>query len=86
MKAILKAIVLCGVVAGLSLLALVLWVARPRCEQEVIESLPSPDGRYIASTVTENCHATTPVVTLVTIRTANRDLSRSFYSNKITDS
>jgi hypothetical protein len=68
-----------------SLLCVLLWVARPHCEQEIGESVTSPDGRYVASIVVENCHATTPLVTLITIRRTNHDFSRSFYSHEITD-
>ena len=55
------------------LLALAL-ACRPTCEREVLQSATSPDRRYIANVLIENCHATSPFVTIVTIHRIEDDL------------
>ena len=39
----------------------------PACDDEIRQSAPSPDHRYIARVFVENCHATAPFVTVVSI-------------------
>jgi hypothetical protein len=85
MKRVFKVVLRVTLLLTFSLICMLLWFLRPRCEQEIGESVTSLDGEYVASTVVENCHATTPAVTLITIRHINQRFSRSFYSNAITD-
>lgn len=40
----------------------------PECAEDVVASEGSPDGRYVATVFVRNCHATSPFVTIVSIR------------------
>ena len=63
---------LAGVIMAVALLR-----CRPECSVDIIQQSSSPDGRYVATVFGEDCHATSPYVTLVNLR----DARKSFDSN-----
>lgn len=55
-------------------LAILLGSCSPECAVEQKQSVASPDGRWVATVLTQNCHASSPLVTLVSVRCADCEL------------
>jgi hypothetical protein len=60
-------------------LAAVVLSCTPECERDIRETVTSPDGQHIATVILENCHATSPSVTVVSIRRAADKLDPDDY-------
>lgn len=58
------------VMGGIGYLLLVHLLLSPTCDLTKLESLPSPDGRFIASAFRKDCGATTDYVTGVALHPA----------------
>ncbi len=51
----------------------------PECEREIRQTAMSPGGSHVATVFVENCHATSPFVTTVSIRPAEKELDPDDY-------
>jgi hypothetical protein len=53
---------------GIAMLCALCVACEPECADDVVSYEGSPDGRYVATVFVRNCHATSPFVTIVSIR------------------
>lgn len=51
------------------------------CSNDLIDEVTSPSGKYVASTFERNCGATTPYISIVSLRSANTKFTPEDHEN-----
>ena len=55
--------------------------SRNVCDNKLREEVPSPNGEYVVSIIERNCGATTPFMSLVSIRRSDSSFDAEDYEN-----